>query len=376
MITESPTGIPARRRLRLTRAGRAGSIALLALVCGCQSAGEGIGYYWQSIAGHWELLRRATPTPGLIGDPATDPQLRARLEVAQRIRRFAVDQIALPDNGSYRRYAALDRPFVLWNVMAAPALSLELERWCFPVAGCVGYRGYYREAEARAFAEGLAKQGLDVQVAGVPAYSTLGWFDDPLLSTFIRYPDAELARLLFHELAHQVVYAKGDTTFNESYATAVERLGVARWLEQYGDDTARTAWAAWQQRRADFLALLGRHRDRLRALYDGDLPDDGKRAAKAQQIERLRADYREMRDTRWKGYSGYDRWFAQPLGNAHLGAVASYSRWVPAFEAMFEAEGRDFRRFHDAVGRVARLDPAERRMLLQRQSELATIQPN
>ncbi|MGE0315592.1 MAG: aminopeptidase [Lautropia sp.] len=366
---------PEPRPPRLRRVvARATLLGVAVLLWGCQSAGEGLGYYWQSVAGHWALLRKAEPAAALIADPATDPALRGRLEVAQRIRRFAVDALDLPDNGSYRRYAALDRPFVIWNVVAAPELSLELEQWCFPVAGCVKYRGYYSEQAARDFAADLARRGHDVQVAGVPAYSTLGWFDDPLLSTFIRYPDAELARLLFHELAHQVVYAKGDTTFNESYATAVERLGVARWLEAHGDAAARDAWARYLSRRADFLALLERHRDTLRAIYAGPGTDEDKRRRKRETFEALRAGYRALRDGRWGGYRGYDRWFDQPLGNAHLGAIASYTRWVPAFEAIFAQQHGDFGRFHAEVARLAKMDVAERGALLQRQTELATMQ--
>lgn len=350
--------------------------SLVALSSGCQSGGDAIGYYWQSVSGHLELLRKAEPIPDLVAQPQTEPGLRARLELAQRVRRFAIAELGLPDNGSYTRFAALDRPFVVWSVVAAPELSLELRRWCFPVAGCVSYRGYYAEAAARQYAEGLAGEGFDVQVSGVPAYSTLGWFDDPLLSTFIHYPDPELARLVFHELSHQVVYVKGDSQFNESFATAVEQLGVERWLAAQGTPAQREAWMRQQRRRGDFLALLRRHRAELAAIYAGPGEPQAKREAKKAQFERLRSDYRRLRDTEWQGFAGFDRWFDRPLGNAHLGAVATYTEWVPAFRRLFDEAGGDFRRFYASVEQIARLAPAERQAALRQKSDVVTMAPD
>ena len=199
------------------------------LVAGCAVFGtgvdrftEGVGYYWQTVAGHLSILQRAEPVGDLLADGRLDPRTRERLELARQIRRFAVSDLGLPDNGSYTRFADLKQPFVTWGVVAAPELSLRLTQWCFPVAGCVTYRGYYSLEAAEHYAAKLQSQGLDVQINGVPAYSTLGWLDDPLLSTFINYPDAELARLVFHELSHQVVYVPGDSMFNESFASTVD----------------------------------------------------------------------------------------------------------------------------------------------------------
>lgn len=332
-----------------------------------------LGFYWQTIKGHWQILSARQPVSSLLADQATAPALRERLERAQRLRNFASDVLDLPDNDSYREYADLGRPFVVWNVVATPRFSLTPYQWCFPVAGCVTYRGYHDEAQARAEGDLLRGQGYDVQVAGVPAYSTLGWFDDPLLSTFIGYPEVELARLIFHELAHQVVYVQGDTAFNESFATAVEQLGLERWLAAHGSPEQAAHWLAWQSRRADFLALLQRTRDRLETLYAAGGTTDALAAGKRTIFDDLVAEYRELRDGPWEGFKGYDRWFEADLGNAHLAAIAAYSGWVPAFRQLYAAESDDFSRFYLKVKDLARLDPAARRNALRALDEASTI---
>ncbi|MEO6320335.1 MAG: aminopeptidase, partial [Polaromonas sp.] len=247
--------------------------ASVAAVClaGCAD----LGYYWQSVNGHLTLLNAARPVDDWLGDAHTPAPLKHRLLLAQRIRHFAVTDLKLPDNPSYHRYADLHRSAVVWNVVAAPAYSLTLKTWCFPVAGCVGYRGYFSEPQARAEAQQLKRQGFEVYVHGVPAYSTLGWMNwaggDPLLSTFIGYPEGELARLVFHELAHQVAYAPGDTVFNESFATAVERLGVQRWLDaraSQSSDEARQSYARFDGRRQQFRALALVTRRELDRIYE------------------------------------------------------------------------------------------------------------
>jgi predicted aminopeptidase len=275
----------------------------------------------------------------------------------------------LPDNGSYTRFADLKQPFVIWGVVAAPELSLRLTQWCFPVAGCVTYRGYYSLEAAEAYAARLSAQGLDVQINGVPAYSTLGWLDDPLLSTFINYPDAEVARLVFHELAHQVVYVPGDSMFNESFASAVEQLGVERWLGLHGTPEQRLSWRQQRLRRDLFLALLGRHRERLAAVYASPMSDEQKRDGKRKVFESLKAEYQEMRKGPWAGFAGYDRWFSRPLGNAHLGSVATYTTWVPVFRQLYEESGEDFARFYVKVAELAALDRSERQAFLVRRSD-------
>ena len=322
----------------------------LAMLAGCAQ----VRYYMQAAQGQYSLWSDARPIDDWLGDPATDPQLKARLEKALLIRRFAVQELGLPDNASYKNYAALSRPFVLWNVVATPELSLRPIQWCFPIAGCVSYRGYYSKGDAMAYADELRGEGNDVQVGGVPAYSTLGWFSDPLLSTFINYSDAELARMVFHELAHQVVYVPGDTQFNESLATAVEEAGVQRWLELYGTDDMRLAYTRYNGRRAEFLELLVRHR----------------RAEKARIFAHLQSDYLKLKES-WGGYAGYDRWFAEPLTNAHLSAVGTYHDYLPAFRSLLKKE-RTFVRFYGAVQKMAALDFAQRQQRLDQLARTAT----
>ena len=261
-------------------------------LAGCSA----IEFYWQGITGQVDLLARAKPM-GEIIETTPDPALKARLERVRTIRAFASRELALPDNRSYTTYADLGRPFVVWNVFAAPELSLSPRQWCFPVAGCVAYRGYFAEGDARAEAARLAEAGDDIHLGGVPAYSTLGYFDDPVLSTFIRFREVELARLVFHELAHQVVYVKDDTSFNESFATAVEEAGLERWLaaERATRGAAAVAEleadaARGRRIRAEFRAMIAATRERLAALYAGTASDDEKRAGKAAAFAAMRAD--------------------------------------------------------------------------------------
>jgi predicted aminopeptidase len=331
----------------------------LAAAAGCAAVGADLPYYWQSARGHLALMRQARPIVELLQDGAVDAGLRPRLERALQIREFASRELALPDNGSYTRYADLGRPFVVWNVFATPELSMTLRQWCFPVAGCVNYRGYFEREVAERYAAELRADGWEVHLAGVPAYSTLGWFDDPVLSTFIRYPEGELARLLFHELSHQVVYLKGDSTFNESFATAVEEAGVERWLAARGDAQLDAAYRQFAQRRREFVALLIRHKKALEAVYAESADDAARRAGKAAVFAALQSEYRDLKAS-WGGWSGYDRWFAQPLTNAHLASVATYNALVPAFRGLLSAQGGDLPRFYDSVRALARLPKAER----------------
>jgi predicted aminopeptidase len=324
---------------------------------------DGPGYYAQAIRGHLALWWRAQPVQALIEAPQTEPELKERLALALEIRRFASARLALPDNGSYLRYVDLGRSHVVWNVQATPELSLEPRRWCFPVAGCVAYRGFYDQADAEAFAARLRAQGDDVLVAGVPAYSTLGWLDDPLLSSFIRYSEADLAGLIFHELAHQRVYVKGDTALNESFATAVEIIGVRRWLAQRAEGgpgaAALADWQARRERRAEFLALLAGARAELAQLYRPGSDLEAQRAGKRAVLERLRAQWLELR-ARWGSGHGYDRWFEQEIGNAHLVSVALYTDLVPALLKMASRHGDDMAGFYREMERLAGLKPEER----------------
>lgn len=333
-----------------------------------------LGYYWQSASGHLGILRAARPVPDWLADPSASAALKAKLELAQRIRRFAVIELALPDNRSYTAYADLHRNAAVWNVVAAPPYSLSLKNWCFPVAGCVGYRGYYDLAAAQAEAEAQRAKGLETAVYPVPAYSTLGWMNwaggDPLLSTFIGYPEGELARIVFHELAHQVLYVPGDTVFNESYATAVERLGGAVWLQREASEAARAEYMRFDAQRQQFRALALSTRRALERVYGSAEAKAGDWAAvdamKKAAMDDFRQRYAQLR-AGWQGprQGAYDAWVAR-ANNAAFGAQGAYDDLVPAFEALFERQGRQWPRFYQEVRRIAALPNAdERRHALQ-----------
>lgn len=337
----------------------------------CLSSCTSLGYYWQSLEGHVTLIKAARPVDDWLTDVETPEKLKSKLALTQKIRTFAVDELKLPDNASYKRYADLKRKAVVWNVVAAPTLSLKLKTWCFPVAGCVGYRGYFSEAEAKLEAEDLKKQDFDVSVYGVPAYSTLGWSNwaggDPLLSTFIGYPEGELARIIFHELAHQVVYVADDTSFNESFATAVERLGGARWLAKYGSEATKAEYEVYDGRRKQFKALTQATRRKLTGIYVvnsnivGDL--NVSIAMKNIAIEEFKSQY-EILKTNWNGYAGYDNWVKQ-ANNAAFGALAAYDDGVPHFEALFEQQGGDWLKFYAAVQKLASMSKEARHTALK-----------
>jgi predicted aminopeptidase len=349
--------------------GGAAVVLLLAgtvcLTSGCST----LGYIGQSVGGHLDLLQRARPVEQWLAEASTAEPLKRKLALSQKMRSFAVSELKLPDNTSYTRYADVGRPAVVWNVVATPELSLKLKTWCFPVMGCVGYRGYFDKAGADALAAELRAQGLEVDVYGVPAYSTLGWTNwmggDPLLSTFIGWPDGELARLVFHELAHQVAYASDDTAFNESFAVAVERIGGNRWLAQEGDAQQIRDFEATQQRREEFRALTMRTRTALATLYnEADLDDAAKRQRKSEVLAQMRADYARLKSEQWGGFAGYDAFVAR-ANNASLAVQGAYNDLVPHFERLFERNGRDFHKFYDAVKRLAALPKDERHATLR-----------
>src|SRR6202171_4844369 len=294
------------------------SLLLLSLLGGCTAA----GYYWQGIRGQLDLLERARPIPAILAS-TEDPSLKRKLERVLAIREYASRELALPDNPSYRSYTDLGRRFVLWNVFAAPDLALDPRQWCFPVAGCVNYRGYCDEAAARAEAVQLGATGDDVYVGGVPAYSTLGYFNDPMLSTVIRYPDTEVARLIFHELAHQVAYAKDDTVFNESFAVAVEEEGIGRWLAAQNDPALTAQFNTSQRYRDGFRTLVGRVRSELVTLYASPSSVEEKRAGKAVAFASMRAAYDALKKE-WGGFAAYDGWVTPGPRNANLAAVGLY----------------------------------------------------
>jgi len=328
--------------------------AIVLLLAGC----SGVDYYMQSIDGQMKLLQARRPIAEVIADPATPLPLKARLERVLAIRDFASRELQLPDNPSYRSYADLQRPFVVWNVFAAAEFSVEPRKWCFLIVGCVNYRGYFAQAEAEAYARELRGEGLDVFASGVPAYSTLGWFDDPVLSAFINYPEHALSRLIFHELAHQVVYIKGDTEFNESFAAAVETEGARRWIARHGTGQMRADFDRSQQRRVQFRELVFSYRGRLTNLYRLPLAPEEMRVRKAQAFADMQRDY-ELLKSQWGGFAGYDRFFDHP-NNAHLASVAIYTGLVPQFQQLIAKHNGDLAAFYAEVKELAALGKAER----------------
>jgi predicted aminopeptidase len=336
---------------------------LFLLLNGCAS----VSYYGQLASGQLQLLRAREPVAEVIADPSRDQQLRAQLAQSQKARTFASQQLHLPDNQSYRLYADIGRPFVVWNVFATSEFSLTPQNHCFPIAGCVAYRGYYNQSAARGEAAILRVQGMDVSIGGVEAYSTLGWFNDPIISSMTGWGDERLATLIFHELAHQRFYVQDDTEFNESFATFVEQQGTREWRAYRGltPDNGEQA-----QQREQFIQLVLGTRTRLEQLYAQTLPADQMRQRKAQAFERLRAEYRQLRDSQWAGDKRYDAWINAPLNNARLLPFGLYDQWVPAFAAVFRQEGGDWVKFYAAVERLGALPAEERKSALKALAEL------
>ncbi len=334
---------------------------LVALLSGCAN----MAFYAQAVNGHVDLMRRAQPIHAIIADPNTDADLKRTLSTVARVRAFASTALGLPDNRSYTHYADLGRPYAVWNVIATPELSTRLKEWCFVQAGCVNYRGFFSQTRAENYARKLADEGYDVHVSGVPAYSTLGWFNDPVLNTFIHHSELELARLIFHELAHQVIFVPGDTVFNESFATLVEQEGVRRWLAHNNAAAEYAEYQARHARQAVFNTLILHHRRYLDALFSTDMDDARKRAGKARIFEDLRTQFELLKTSRAE-FNRFKPWFAQPLNNARLARVSIYTQLLPAFRILLAQQDGDMARFFDAVKTIGKLPKAKRLLVLQR----------
>jgi predicted aminopeptidase len=330
------------------------------LLSGCSS----LSYYTQLASGQLALLRAREPVAGVIADPQRDPKLRDHLLKSQQARAFASEHLHLPDNKSYRLYADIHRRYVVWNVFATDEFSLDPVTHCFPIAGCVAYRGYYDQGAARGEAALQKLDGKDVYVSGVEAYSTLGWFNDPIISSMMNWGDERLATLIFHELAHQRFYVKDDSEFNESYATFVEEEGTRQWRAARGLP-AETA-SSEAQRRDQLTQLALETRDRLKALYAEPLSPDVMRQRKAEEFERLRSAYRQMRDSQWGGDKRFDSWVYAPMNNARLLPIGLYDQWVPSFEALFRQVKGDWLAFFVAVEKMGGLPKDERKAALER----------
>lgn len=341
-------------------------VALTLAAGGCART----GYYLQSVGGQLDLLSRRVAIEKLIKDPETPDELRQRLVTISVIRDFASSELGLPDNRSYRSYADLERRYVVWNVFAAGEFSVEPEIWCFPFVGCVAYRGYFSENSARQYAAKLADEGLDVYVAGIAAYSTLGRFADPVLNTMLTGDEISLAGLIFHELSHQQLYLRDATVFNESFASMVEEEGLRRWLAERGNEKAWDDWVLRQDRWEQFNDIVAAARQRLVVLYESELAPDQMRSQKQQVIADLRAEHERLRQ-QWGGYSGYEGWFAGPLNNAQLSSVSTYRLLVPAFRQLLSESGSDMAVFFRRAEEIAALSDEEREKVLQELSAKA-----
>jgi len=358
MVTETPADSAAQTAVATLRSWQVRVVTLAsacALLAGC-----GTPYLMQAASGEWHVLHERVPIETVLADPHTPAAVREHLERVRAARQFATSELGLPDNDSYRSYADIGRPYVVWNVVAAPEFSVAPKRWCFPVAGCVAYRGYFHEQSARDFALGLESQGFDVAVDGVPAYSTLGKFADPVLSSMLRYGDDDLAATIFHELAHQLLYVRDDSEFNEAFATTVEYVGLERWLAHQGATARMQAFRDEQQRERALVSLLTATRARLVQLYASPLPHDERVVKKAEVFTQLVIDIRALERRQGVTYPLYEEWIATGLNNARLASVATYFECVPGFTRLLHEQEDDLPRFYAAVRKLAELPRSER----------------
>ena len=358
MLTETPAAGAARGAAELRRSLR---VPLLTLASACAVlAGCGTPYLMQAASGEWHVLHEREPIDKVIEDPHTSAAVREHLEQVRTAREFASRELGLPDNDSYRSYADIGRQYVVWNVVAAPEFSLVPKRWCFPVAGCVAYRGYFHERSARDFALGLEAQGFDVAIDGVPAYSTLGKFADPVLSSMLRYGDDDLAATIFHELAHQLLYVRDDSEFNEAFATTVEEVGLERWLAHQGAASRMQAFRTAQQQEQALVSLLAATHLGLSELYGMPLPRATMALRKAETFTRLAGEIRALERREGGSVPLYEEWIAQGLNNARLASVATYFECVPGFRRLLQEQGGDLPGFYAAARKLSELPRAER----------------
>ncbi|MFK7890687.1 MAG: aminopeptidase [Granulosicoccus sp.] len=339
-------------------------LLLLALLSCSLSACQTAGYYKQAVGGHIKLMLARQPIEEVLLDDDTSPELREKLQILLDARQFAVRSLSLPDNDSYSTFVRTGKQAVTWNVVAAEEFSLTPKTWCFPVAGCVSYKGFFDRLDADAYAESLSAENFDVTVGGASAYSTLGWFDDPVLDTMLRGSDIRFVSVLFHELAHQVLYVKDDSNFNEAFATFVEQHGTRQWLEHRGESDRIDAYEEGLLRSRDFVELLRHTRENLLDLYSETLDAEAMRQRKTVTFESMRADYSALKQ-RWGGYSGYDGWFRREVNNARLLAVSTYRQYVPAFAAMFVEAQEDLPDFYELARRVGELPHEQRKERLE-----------
>ncbi len=327
------------------------------------NACSSLSYYRQAIGGQMELLQKRRPIDTVVTDPAVDQRVRQRLKMIQKARVFAVRELLLPDNDSYSDYADLGRPYALWNVFVTPPYSLEPKQWCYPFVGCISYRNYFSPVPARAYADALQKQGYDVYVAGVPAYSTLGWFDDPVMNTMMHWENYDLVGTLFHELAHQKFYIPGDTVFNESLARAIEQEGLRRWMAQRRHSQDYQRYLLESRREQEFIRLILATREQLTDLYSSGLSQETMFASKLDIFRQLRRRYLELRE-QWGGYDAYDRWIFSGVNNAKVQSVATYYDYLPAFNKILSQQHGDLRLFYREIQRLMEMEISTRQAYL------------
>ena len=344
---------------------------LAAGLSGCET----IGYYNQAIQGQLSILQKRQPISEIIADPDSSEYLRVRLSFILAVRQFAKNELQLPVKRHYLSYVDLDRPYVVWNVFAAPEFSLALNTWCYPVVGCAAYRGYFSEETAQQYADRLVNRGFDVYVTGVTAYSTLGWFDDPVLSTFIQYTEVHTAALIFHELAHQLIYVKGDTTFNESFATTVEQEGLRRWQLVSNTSNFYSNYLKSYRRQQEFVRLIIHYRNRLETLYQTEASASEKRRNKAAILSELKVEFEHLK-TNNAALSAYDEWMMKSLNNAKIGSVVAYHDFVPAFQEILIECDRDLAIFYKKCHQLAQKPKDVRHRIIKKYADSGSIIEN
>ena len=368
--TENPRKISPARKWLLGSA----LVAIILIVSGCRT----LSFYGQAIKGQYQLLAHRQPIEKLVADSNTSARLKSQLQLLQNLRAFAGKELKLPVDGHYTKYVDVHRRFVVWNVEAAPEFSMEPKTWWYPLVGSLSYRGYFSERSASNYGAALHHKGYDVFVGGVDAYSTLGWFKDPVLNTFIFNPEPDLAETIFHELGHQRVFARSDTDFNEAFAMTVGEEGARRWLRSKGDKTVYENYLGELRRTRQFVHLITVTREQLETLYGDERTEEGKVKATAKKrgippqefreekrliIERLQADYAKLKQE-WQGDTSYDAWFARQVNNAQLNSVAAYYDLVPGFEHLLELNGGDLEKFYTEAEHLSKMPKKDRHQWL------------
>jgi predicted aminopeptidase len=340
------------------------------------AACSGPGYYLQAVSGQWKLMHARQDIQALLDDPATSPELAEQLQAANQIQAFAQSVLDLPGDESYSSYVEVEGDALVWNVVATEEFSLQPKEWCFPVAGCVPYRGYFKRQKAEQSATRLHNKGMDVLVSPVAAYSSLGWFKDPLLSTMLSDSDVHLASYLFHELAHQRLYVKGDGLFNEAYASFVEKTGVKAWLESSHRHDDLLRWRQRQEASKDFTELIGDVRKQLTDVYFSDQPDTVKRELKADIFDTFFRSYEQLSIEKWQGHRYYDSWFEPPPNNAKLALYTTYESGLCVFQKLLDSANNNLHEFHRLAEQKASLQKAERKEWLQQRCSVIAPQDN